>query len=223
MPLLATWLRDSDEAPFAPWLARRADVQTRNARHLDATGGQELLADMDGLLLSGGPDISPGFLRHQTLPADAPIEADAEPERDAWEFAAVARALERGLPIVAVCKGHQVLNVALGGSLLLDIRGHDDPADRFHEVQPLRHDVSAPGVRRYERVNSSHHQAVDRLGDGLLVEAWHAGDGTVEQVRLNDYAPGCVGVQYHPERGAQYAGLFDDFLARVAGPRTGGR
>lgn len=222
MPTLATWLRDSDEAPFAPWLTRRADVQTRNARHLGSAIGLELLAGMDGLLLSGGPDISAGFLRHQTLPADAPIEEDAEPERDAWEFAAVVRALERGLPIFAVCKGHQVLNVALGGSLLLDIRGHDDPADRFREVQPLRYDASAPGGRRYERVNSSHHQAVDRLGDGLLVEAWHAGDGTIEQMRLRDYAPGCVGVQYHPERGAQYAGLFDDFLARVATAATAG-
>ena len=117
----------------------------------------------------------------------------------------------------AICKGHQVLNVALGGSLLLDIRGHDAPEDKSRDVQPLRYDVSAPGGRRYARVNSSHHQAVDRLGDGLVVEAWHAGDGTIEQVRLADYPAGCLGTQYHPERGAQYAGLFDDFLARVAG------
>ena len=217
MPPLATWLREKDEPVFAPWLTRRLDVQTLNARHLDPAAGQELIARMDGLLLSGGPDISAGFLRHQVVPADAPIE-DPEPARDAWEFAAVAAALGRGLPVFAICKGHQVLNVALGGSLHLDIRGHDDPADRDRDVQPLRYDASAPDPRRYEQVNSSHHQAVDRLGDGLLVEAWHAGDGTIEQVRLMDYPAGCVGVQYHPERGAQYAGLFDDFLARVAAP-----
>ena len=215
MSLLATWLRAKDEPVFAPRLARRPGVTVTNARHLDPDAGLELLAGMDGLLLSGGPDISAGFLRHQAVPADAPIE-DPEPARDAWEFAAVAAALGRGLPVFAVCKGHQVLNVALGGSLFLDIRGHDDPADRDRDVQPLRYDVSAPELRRYERVNSSHHQAVDRLGDGLLVEAWHAGDDTIEQVRLTGYPAGCVGVQYHPERGAQYAGLFDDFLARVA-------
>ena len=215
MPLLATWLREKDEPVFAPWLNRRADVQTHNARRLDPAVGQALLAGINGLLLSGGPDISVGFLSHQTVPADAPIQ-DPEPARDAWEFAAVTAALGRGLPIFAICKGHQVLNVALGGSLHLDIRGHDDPADRSREIQPLRYDGSAPESRRYEHVNSSHHQAVDRLGDGLTVEAWHAGDGTIEQMRLEDYPAGCVGVQYHPERGAQYVGLFDDFLARVA-------
>ena len=218
MPLLATWLREKDEPVFTPWLARRPGVTVTNARHLDLDAGQELIARMDSLLLSGGPDISAGFLRHQAVPADAPIE-DPEPARDAWEFAAVAAALGRGLPVFAICKGHQVLNVALGGSLSLDIRGHDDPADRDRDVQPLRYDVSAPDPRRYERVNSSHHQAVDRLGDGLVVEAWHAGDGIIEQVRLTDYPTGCLGVQYHPERGAQYAGLFDDFLARVAAGR----
>ena len=218
MPFLAPWLREKDEPVFAPWLSRRSDVQTRNALRLDADGGQLLVAGMDGLLLSGGPDISAGFLRHQIVPADAPIQ-EPEPARDAWEFAAVAAALERGLPIFAICKGHQVLNVALGGSLFLDIRGHDAPEDRDRDIQPLRYDGSAPDQRRYERVNSSHHQAVDRLGDGLLVEAWHAGDHTIEQVQLTDYPAGCVGVQYHPERGAQYAGLFDDFLARVASGR----
>lgn len=215
MSLLATWLREKDEPVFAPWLARRSDVQTLNALRLNAAEREELIAGMDGLLLSGGPDISAEFLSHQVVPPNAPIE-DSEPARDAWEFAAVAAALGCGLPVFAICKGHQVLNVALGGTLFLDVRGHDDPADRDRDVQPLRYDASAPGERRYERVNSSHHQAVERLGDGLVVEAWHTGDKVVEQVRLQGYPAGCVGVQYHPERGGQYAALFDDFLGRVA-------
>lgn len=211
--LLATWIRECDEPYFAPWLARRPEVTVVNARHLPLAEREDV-SRFGGLLLTGGPDVSAGFLR-QPVPPDAPIE-DPEPERDAWEFAATAAALARGVPVFAICKGHQVLNVALHGTLHLDIRGHNDPADRERDVQPLRYDNSAPGERRYERVNSSHHQAIDQLGDGLLVEAWHAGDGTIEQVRLQDYPAGCVGVQYHPERGGQYAALFDTFLARVA-------
>lgn len=221
MPTLATWVRECDEPYFGPWLARRPEVSVRNARRLPP-GEREDWSRLDGLLLSGGPDVSAGFLR-QPVPPDAPIE-DPEPERDAWEFAAVAAALARGVPVFAICKGHQVLNVALGGTLFLDIRGHDDPADRTCDVQPLRFDGSAPAARRFERVNSSHHQAIERPGEGLFVEAWHAGDDIIEQVRLNGYPAGCVGVQFHPERGDQYAPLFDDFLARVAAaasPRVG--
>jgi putative glutamine amidotransferase len=215
-PILASWIRESDEPYFAPWFARRPDLEVRNARVLPHGANDRTwnFAELDGLLLTGGPDVSAEFLRHQTVPADAPIE-EPEPARDAWEFAAVAAALERGLPILAICKGHQVLNVALGGSLLLDIRGHDDPADRDRNVQPLRYDTAAPPVRRYPRVNSSHHQALDRLGDGLEIEAWHTGDEVIEQVRLRGHDAGCIGVQYHPERDVYYAPLFDDFFERV--------
>ncbi len=217
-PVLASWIRASDEPYFNPWFARRPGLEVRNARLASERGAapepERDFAGVDGLLLTGGPDVSEGFLRHQTVPPDAPIE-EPEPARDAWEFAAVAAALERGLPIFAICKGHQVLNVALGGSLLLDIRGHDAPEDRDRDVQRLRYDTTAPAARRYAAVNSSHHQAIDRLGDGLEIEAWHQGDDVIEQVRLVRYPAGCVGVQYHPERGPIYAALFDDFFDRV--------
>ncbi len=217
--MLASWIRECDEKYFAPWLARRPEITVLNARTLEAAGDPRArdFAAMDGLLLTGGPDIDAPFLRHQIVPSGAPLDEDVEPARDAWEFLAVAAALERGLPIFAICKGHQLLNVALGGTLLLDIPGHNDPADRDRDAQPLRYQNDAvPDSRRFARVNSSHHQAIDRPADGLEIEAWHEGDDIIEQVRLRRYPAGCVGVQYHPERGSQYAPLFDDFLDRVA-------
>jgi putative glutamine amidotransferase len=121
--------------------------------------------------------------------------------------------MSRGLPILCICKGVQVLNVALDGTLHLDIRGHDLPEMKHHNVQPLRYDSVAR--HRFDLVNSSHHQALDRVADALAVEAWHAGDEVIEQVRIKDY-PWGVGVQYHPERDMIYAPLFDDFLTQLA-------
>jgi putative glutamine amidotransferase len=140
------------------------------------------------------------------------IEKDNDAERDAWEFAAVQHSLARQLPLFAICKGVQLLNVALGGTLHLDIRGHNLPAQKNNDVQPLRCDRRAR--HHYAKVNSSHHQAIDRLGDGLAVEAWCADDGIVEQIRRRQDAF-VLGVQYHPERGNIYGGLFEDFFEQV--------
>ena len=112
----------------------------------------------------------------------------------------------------AVCRGHQVLNVALGGTLHLDIPGHRTPEMKTQNIQPLRY--ASDARHRFAHVNSSHHQAIDKLGDGLEIEAWCASDDIIEQVRLRDY-PFCLGVQYHPERGPVYAPLFEDFFAHV--------
>ena len=166
---------------------------------------------MSGLLLTGGADISKEFL-HQEIPDESVLDKDVDPKRDAWEFAAVNAALAGGLPIFAICKGLQVFNVALGGTLKLDIPGHDLPEMRDHDVQPLRTERSV--AHRLERVNSSHHQAIDRLADGCEVEAWCATDGIIEQMRLRDH-PFALAVQYHPERGTIYDALFEDFFSRL--------
>jgi putative glutamine amidotransferase len=108
----------------------------------------------------------------------------------------------------------QVFNVALGGTLKLDIPGHNAPSMKDDDVQELRTERGA--THRYQRVNSSHHQALENLGDGLEVEAWSAKDDIIEQVRLRDY-PFALGVQYHPERGNIYGGLFADFVASMNG------
>src|SRR5205814_686245 len=131
-----------------------------------------------------------------------------KPQRDAWEFAALRHAMDAGKPILGICKGLQVINVGLGGTLRLHIPGHNIPEMRDANIQPLRH--AATATMRYELVNSSHHQAIDRLGDGLKIEAWSAMDDIIEQVRLDNY-PWCFAVQYHPERDTMYRGLFDEF------------
>jgi putative glutamine amidotransferase len=205
MPNLASWIRPRDEELFAPFFAMCSAIQLHNAAR-----GPVVIEEMDGLLLTGGADIAPEFLR-QPVPDRAVLEKPEIP-RDEWEFAAVSDALERGLPILAICKGMQLLNVALGGTLRLDIPGHNLPEQEKHDIQPLRHDGAA--VHRFDHVNSSHHQAIDRLGEGCVVESWCATDDVIEQLRLRDH-PYALAVQYHPERGTIYGGLFEEFFAKI--------
>ncbi|HST29382.1 MAG TPA: gamma-glutamyl-gamma-aminobutyrate hydrolase family protein [Chthoniobacterales bacterium] len=206
MAKLATWLREKDEKWFAPFFAAHPEIQVCNARKADAA-----TSDADGLLLTGGSDIAPEFLK-QPIPEPSVLEQDVDPGRDRWEFAAVDQALARGLPILSICKGMQLFNVALGGTLKLDIPGHKMPEQKDNDVQLLRSDAKA--AHRFDKVNSSHHQAVDSLGEGLVVESWCADDDIIEQIRLPNY-PFALGVQYHPERGTIYDSLFEDFFDRI--------
>jgi putative glutamine amidotransferase len=203
---LATWMRRSDEKYFEPFFTKYPGLKVCNAAKRKV-----LFEQMDGLLLTGGPDVTPEFL-NQPVPDRSIIEKDVNPDRDRWELDVIKKAIERGLPIFAICKGLQTLNVALGGTLHLDISGHNLPEQKTHDVQPLRSDRKTR--HRFENVNSSHHQAIDRLGEGLEVESWCATDDIIEQVRLRDY-PFALGVQYHPERGKIYDELFDDFVAQA--------
>jgi putative glutamine amidotransferase len=200
---VATWIRECDEVNFARVFSHYPDVRFWNART------ETIPSPIAGLLLTGGSDISEPFLR-QPVPDPKLIE-DALPSRDEWEFPALARALEKRLPIFAICRGLQVLNVALGGTLVLDIPGHDGM--KYDNVQPVRY---APGVPiQFPKVNSSHHQALDRLGNCLEVEGWCVEDDVIEQARLLDY-PFALGVQYHPERDPMYQPLFDAFVANLS-------
>ncbi len=205
MPNLATWIRRRDEQWFRPFFRDYPAIKVQNTarRQVD-------LNRIDALLLTGGADIDQRYL-HQPVPDPSLLEK-SNLRRDKWEFAAVKIALERGLPIFGICKGMQLLNVALGGTLRLDISGHNLPEQKQHDLQPLRNDRSAS--HRFAKVNSSHHQAIDRLGDGCVVEAWCATDDVIEQMRLTD-RPFGLAVQYHPERGTIYGELFDDFLGRL--------
>jgi len=169
--------------------------------------------EIDGLLLTGGDDISKEYLK-QPVPDPTIIEG-ADAARDAWEFDILARALEKRLPIFAICRGLQVLNVALGGTLHLDIPGHGAPKLKFANVQELRF-INGAQIR-IPHVNSSHHQALDHLGAGLVVEARCTDDEIIEQARLRDYPFG-LGVQYHPERDPLYQPLFDAFASAVRSP-----
>jgi putative glutamine amidotransferase len=169
---------------------------------VDVPGAVEAALDgLHGLVLTGGPDVDPasyGAARdpHTGLPRRT---------RDAWETALARAALDRDLPVLAICRGIQVLNVALGGDLiqhLPDTVGNDThcPTVGVHG----RHSVRLEAGTRIgallgpeTTVATYHHQAVDRLGAGLVATGW-ADDGTVEAVELD--APGwVVGVQWHPE------------------------
>jgi putative glutamine amidotransferase len=206
MPNIATWIREKDEKWFRPFFARHPNLIVGNAREAEVD-----MNEIGGLLLTGGSDIAPEFLR-QDIPDPSIVDKDVDAVRDRWEFVAVEKALSRGLPILAICRGMQLLNVALGGTLKLDIPGHKLPEMRDHDLQPLRTERSAG--HRFENVNSSHHQAVERLGDNCEVEAWCATDDIIEQMRLRGY-PFALAVQYHPERGKIYDALFEDFFSRA--------
>ena len=203
---VATWIRPKDEKWFRRAFAQHPEVRLWNALHEEVP-----IEKMNGLLLTGGADVAPEFL-HQPVPDPSVLDQDVDPKRDRWEIGATKQALARRLPIFAICKGMQLFNVALGGTLFLDIPRHDNPEMRDHNVQPLR--IGRTATHRFEKVNSSHHQAVDRLGDNLEVEAWCATDDIIEQMRLRDY-PFALAVQYHPERDESYAPLFADFVSRL--------
>lgn len=147
----------------------------------------------DALLLPGGGDIDPHRYGRPTRGA-----REIDPARDACELALFRRFAAAGKPIFGVCRGLQLVNVALGGTLHPHIDGHDrvNGADRVH---PVRTD-DALLLRLYGArfpVNSAHHQSAARLGDGLRAVAW-AEDGTVEALR-HETLP-ILAVQWHPER-----------------------
>lgn len=187
----------------------------------------EVLGRVDGLVLTGGGDVDPRLYGE----APSPHVKLAEPGRDAFEVDLVVRALERDLPVLAICRGMQVLNVACGGTLVQHIPDAV-PRALVHEVSSrpdaIAHDVEvmpgsrlaetfAPGSRpapARQPVNSRHHQAVKHLGPGLTSVAT-APDGVIEAVER----PGgrfCVGVQWHPEnfwRTGEFDVLFNAFAS----------
>ncbi len=192
-----------------------ADISRATPVVIPPMGGQldlDLLLDrLDGLFLTGSPsNVEPG---HYDGPAFRDTTA-RDPLRDATTLPLIRRAIDRGLPVLAVCRGHQELNVALGGSLHQHIE--ELPGKRDHRRNPdldyngqydAAHPVSLTesgmlarliGGAREVSVNSLHSQGIDRLADGLKVEA-ESPDGVIEAVSMPS-APGFVlGVQWHPE------------------------
>ncbi|MER5993534.1 gamma-glutamyl-gamma-aminobutyrate hydrolase family protein [Streptomyces viridosporus] len=155
------------------------------------------VARLDGLVIAGGPDVEPARYGAEPDPRTGPPAR----ARDAWELALIEAALERGLPLLGICRGMQLLNVALGGTLVQHVDGHAEVPGVFgrHPVKPVPGTRYAGLVPEEASVPAFHHQAVDRLGGGLVPSA-HAEDGTVEAVEL-PAAPWVLGVQWHPEMG----------------------
>lgn len=183
-----------------------------------------VVGKVDGVLLTGGGDIDP---LHYSGQAHAAHVA-AEPGRDAFEMALVRAALDAGRPLFAICRGLQVLNVALGGDLVQDIPTEVAGALHHDVREPryaLAHEVWATQGSRFAtlmrdklvdgescQVNSRHHQAVRHLGHGLDVVATSP-DGVIEAVERP--GPFCLGVQWHPEnfwRTGEFRPLFEGFV-----------
>lgn len=191
-----------------------------------------VLDRVDGLLLVGGEDLDP-----ETYGADRhPATGVANARRDTAELALLKEALRRDVPVLGICRGFQLLNVAYGGDLVQELGEHTDPAPHLPEPGSWgRHRVEVTGGKlreltgdAVEDVASHHHQSLGRLGDGLVATA-HAPDGLVEAVE-DRARPFALGVLWHPEEDARtggaplFQGLVDaarEHLARDA-PRTRG-
>lgn len=207
-------------------------------RALHRAGGQEgilapqrmdpeevgaLLERFDGLLLIGGGDIDPKHYGEDPMPECYGIDTEA----DLFEMKLVRAAIHRGMPVLAICRGFQVLNVAMGGTLDQHITGrqglvgHGIPGVRpeLHEVR-LEPGTWAAKAMSSETVtvSSSHHQAVAKVGEGLVVSG-RAPDGIVEAMEHPDDS-WVVAVQWHPERRAEedpaHQGLFDALVEQAA-------
>jgi putative glutamine amidotransferase len=177
-------------------------------------GTDETLGALDAIVFTGGSDIDPGLYGAETHPETFGVHR----QRDDAELALIQGALERDMPVLGICRGVQVLNVALGGDLhqhLPDVVGHNrhkhDPPGRFleHDVAILRGTRLSAILGESATVMSHHHQGIRRLGAGLVAVA-HADDGTLEAVE----APGhrfAVGVLWHPEAAADRS-LFEGLV-----------
>ena len=176
----------------------------------DAADIPTLLSRLDGIILTGSrSNVRPTFYGGPSHPEDVPEDA----MRDAVTLPLIRAALKAGLPVLAICRGMQEMNVALGGTLHQRLQDLPDRLDHSTPMQPeqaVRHGKAhrvdlVPGGALHRlagaagiAVNSLHNQGVDRLADGLVVEAV-APDGTIEAVRAASGAGFAVGVQWHPE------------------------
>ncbi len=184
----------------------------------------EALDRIDGLMLAGGADIDPAAYGAQPHPKTI----GSVPERDAFEVALVRRALDRDMPVLGICRGMQVMNVARGGTLhqdLPELLGHDEHRRVLGSFEGVDHDVrlasdslaARAAGEELHATKSHHHQGVDRIGDGLVVTGWAVLDELPEALELpgNDFA---LGVQWHPEADETsrlIAALVEHAAARV--------
>lgn len=169
---------------------------------------KDYIDKIDSLILTGGADVAP--FNYGKNPN---THTDYDFERDAFELALFVEAMKREMPIMAICRGLQLVNVALGGTLILDLKkaGYEDIIhvredmdgsqwkDAFHTIRVSKDSRLYQNLGQDELiVNSIHHQAIDELGDGLVSVA-ESDDGIIEIVEMKDYE-NFIGFQFHPER-----------------------
>lgn len=170
------------------------------------------VARMDGLVLTGGTDVDPTLYGDVVRDTTPPLD----PVRDSFEQRLLEAALQRGLPVLAICRGLQLLNVSCGGTLHAHLADHPVGSGDAHEVRFASGSIAADLYGPSTSVNSLHHQGVARLGSGLVATGW-AADGVVEAVE----APGraVLGVQWHPEQLTRQEPVFG-WLVRAAASRA---
>jgi putative glutamine amidotransferase len=213
-------------ADYAESIAGAGGVPVLIPRSADVTA---LIDRLDGLVLSGGEDVEPG--RYGAVPG--PHATRHDPDRDAFEAALIDAALLAGRPILAICRGVQILNVALGGTLVehLEVSDGLNHAATDEHRTARRHQVAVePGCmlaaalagqlsdERTLGVNSYHHQAIRIPGAGLSVVA-HAADGTIEAVE--DRGRRIIGLQWHPEMHAGVDPVFTWFIQHIVEGKWG--
>jgi putative glutamine amidotransferase len=205
---------DAKHANYVNWL--KDQDNSIEVIRLSAVEDPELLKACDGLVLSGGVDISPDLYGGEAGYPKAP-SGGWQKDRDLFEYSAIAFARAHGLPMLGVCRGLQLINVSCQGTLIQDL---GLPGDEVHENSlgvDKRHPVKILGGTlladlagaQHGEANSAHHQAIDRLGKELRVNCL-AEDGTVEGIEWTDPAgkPFMIAVQWHPER--MYTNSFVD-------------
>jgi putative glutamine amidotransferase len=225
----------AEEATWGVWTEPAALIPLSYVRSVERAGGRALLVPptedgieetldrLDGLVFSGGSDVDPDAYGAEAHPATIGIR----PERDRAELALLTAALERDMPVLAVCRGSQVLNVALGGDLeqhVPDRVGHDGHKQvpgtfSEHDVEPAPGSRLAPLIGERATVKSHHHQGYGRLGRGLRAAA-RAEDDTVEAIE-DPARRFTVGVLWHPEEGDDMH-LFEELVAKARAYRSGG-
>ena len=223
-PLIAIPGRRSDQAAklrtpviaagrfYADAVQRAGGIPVVIPPNEDESAVREVIDRCDGMVLLGGGDVDP---RNYGQTERAQLFG-VDPFLDSFEMNAVRHAVSIDIPVLAVCRGHQVLNVTMGGTLVQHLPTTDDHRDTMHTVSvvPGSRVASSMGTTG-PLVHSFHHQAIDRVADGLTVVAT-AADGTIEAVELQG-ARWVVGVQWHPEDTADTdpanQGLFDALVA----------
>lgn len=187
---------------------------------------REVLDEVDGVILPGGSDIDPAL--YNSYPEKN--LGNISPERDRWELKILKMAMKMKKPILGICRGFQLINIYYGGSLKVDVCGNNDDSKIPHMalMVPKHYKTHQLQIKNNSRlaeifsgdevaVNSYHHQAVDKVGEGLKVSAT-APDGYVEAIEDPNY-PYLLGVQWHPEMMAAkdpvQLKLFKDFVAFV--------